>query len=253
MRLILDESKFFNVFQSDKKRPNTFSIFGPGKWLLGENRALKVGIFRRLLTFYSFKYKAQTPLFHRQCAHIPSSKFNSVITDTLQLLNLCTLAIFSQPSPLGYGFVHAQLLGTLDKRRDTHFLPWPVGIIQQNSVNGLCVDMALFSLLFGLLVQRVLHQRAHIQGVQRMIRAAHELHFFFGERPPLTVLEFTQGDNLHSAGVLRGQQYKDNNNRSFYHDKPAYNLTARSRDLLGFKHRKYADQQQHQRTQGNFH
>ncbi len=28
----------------DKKRPNTIPIFGPGKWLLGESRALKVGI-----------------------------------------------------------------------------------------------------------------------------------------------------------------------------------------------------------------
>ncbi|HBX2344291.1 TPA: hypothetical protein MHS79_03815 [Klebsiella pneumoniae] len=28
----------------DKKRPNTIPVFGPGKWLLGESRALKVGI-----------------------------------------------------------------------------------------------------------------------------------------------------------------------------------------------------------------
>ncbi|QCR36353.1 hypothetical protein C1N62_09735 [Nissabacter sp. SGAir0207] len=27
-----------------KKRPNTIPIFGLGKWLLGESRALKVGI-----------------------------------------------------------------------------------------------------------------------------------------------------------------------------------------------------------------
>ncbi|QBM23825.1 hypothetical protein E1B03_15885 [Citrobacter arsenatis] len=27
-----------------KKRPNTIPVFGPGKWLLGESRALKVGI-----------------------------------------------------------------------------------------------------------------------------------------------------------------------------------------------------------------
>jgi hypothetical protein len=30
--------------QKDKKRPNTIPVFGPGKWLLGESRALKVGI-----------------------------------------------------------------------------------------------------------------------------------------------------------------------------------------------------------------
>lgn len=30
--------------QTDKKRPNTIPVFGPGKWLLGESRALKVGI-----------------------------------------------------------------------------------------------------------------------------------------------------------------------------------------------------------------
>jgi hypothetical protein len=28
----------------NKKRPNTIPIFGLGKWLLGESRALKVGI-----------------------------------------------------------------------------------------------------------------------------------------------------------------------------------------------------------------
>jgi predicted transcriptional regulator len=31
-------------FHTDKKRPNTIPVFGPGKWLLGESRALKVGI-----------------------------------------------------------------------------------------------------------------------------------------------------------------------------------------------------------------
>lgn len=31
-------------FHADKKRPNTIPVFGPGKWLLGESRALKVGI-----------------------------------------------------------------------------------------------------------------------------------------------------------------------------------------------------------------
>jgi len=30
--------------KTDKKRPNTIPVFGPGKWLLGESRALKVGI-----------------------------------------------------------------------------------------------------------------------------------------------------------------------------------------------------------------
>ncbi|MCZ6928871.1 hypothetical protein CIG37_03680 [Serratia marcescens] len=32
------------INQSHKKRPNTIPIFGLGKWLLGESRALKVGI-----------------------------------------------------------------------------------------------------------------------------------------------------------------------------------------------------------------
>lgn len=31
-------------FHTDKKRPNTIPVFGLGKWLLGESRALKVGI-----------------------------------------------------------------------------------------------------------------------------------------------------------------------------------------------------------------
>ncbi len=30
--------------KANKKRPNTIPVFGPGKWLLGESRALKVGI-----------------------------------------------------------------------------------------------------------------------------------------------------------------------------------------------------------------
>ena len=30
--------------KGSKKRPNTIPVFGPGKWLLGESRALKVGI-----------------------------------------------------------------------------------------------------------------------------------------------------------------------------------------------------------------
>ncbi|POP22708.1 hypothetical protein C3R43_08045 [Serratia marcescens] len=34
----------FLINQSHKKRPNTIPIFGLGKWLLGESRALKVGI-----------------------------------------------------------------------------------------------------------------------------------------------------------------------------------------------------------------
>lgn len=33
-----------NASVTDKKRPNTIPVFGPGKWLLGESRALKVGI-----------------------------------------------------------------------------------------------------------------------------------------------------------------------------------------------------------------
>ncbi|EAS2107952.1 hypothetical protein LO27_13055 [Salmonella enterica] len=32
------------IFNRNKKRPNTIPVFGPGKWLLGESRALKVGI-----------------------------------------------------------------------------------------------------------------------------------------------------------------------------------------------------------------
>ncbi|EGT4370537.1 hypothetical protein AUM47_03250 [Cronobacter malonaticus] len=32
------------IFNENKKRPNTIPVFGPGKWLLGESRALKVGI-----------------------------------------------------------------------------------------------------------------------------------------------------------------------------------------------------------------
>ena len=32
------------IKQHHKKRPNTIPIFGLGKWLLGESRALKVGI-----------------------------------------------------------------------------------------------------------------------------------------------------------------------------------------------------------------
>ena len=33
-----------STLSTDKKRPNTIPVFGPGKWLLGESRALKVGI-----------------------------------------------------------------------------------------------------------------------------------------------------------------------------------------------------------------
>ncbi|EAO2429347.1 hypothetical protein E4898_01970 [Salmonella enterica subsp. enterica serovar Anatum] len=32
------------ICNRNKKRPNTIPVFGPGKWLLGESRALKVGI-----------------------------------------------------------------------------------------------------------------------------------------------------------------------------------------------------------------
>ncbi|RYJ17587.1 hypothetical protein C5Y41_10235 [Rahnella variigena] len=34
----------FLILKQAKKRPNTIPIFGLGKWLLGESRALKVGI-----------------------------------------------------------------------------------------------------------------------------------------------------------------------------------------------------------------
>ena len=38
-------TKVNNPFKiKHKKRPNTIPIFGLGKWLLGESRALKVGI-----------------------------------------------------------------------------------------------------------------------------------------------------------------------------------------------------------------
>ncbi|QGN38669.1 hypothetical protein [Klebsiella oxytoca] len=41
----LFEGDIFNPLKNkDKKRPNTIPVFGPGKWLLGESRALKVGI-----------------------------------------------------------------------------------------------------------------------------------------------------------------------------------------------------------------
>ncbi|MBG0913674.1 hypothetical protein FVB27_11760, partial [Escherichia coli] len=46
--ILVDEYFFFCctwiVNSADKKRPNTIPVFGPGKWLLGESRALKVGI-----------------------------------------------------------------------------------------------------------------------------------------------------------------------------------------------------------------
>ncbi|EBR0800555.1 hypothetical protein BRR70_20390, partial [Salmonella enterica] len=37
-----DRKRLF--YKKNKKRPNTIPVFGPGKWLLGESRALKVGI-----------------------------------------------------------------------------------------------------------------------------------------------------------------------------------------------------------------
>ncbi|EEI8854908.1 hypothetical protein C9C45_001497, partial [Salmonella enterica subsp. enterica serovar Braenderup] len=39
---IIDHKQLF--YKKNKKRPNTIPVFGPGKWLLGESRALKVGI-----------------------------------------------------------------------------------------------------------------------------------------------------------------------------------------------------------------
>ncbi|AXO40153.1 hypothetical protein WCO32_09130 [Enterobacter hormaechei] len=42
--LLRRKPDFIVYFQEDKKRPNTIPVFGPGKWLLGESRALKVGI-----------------------------------------------------------------------------------------------------------------------------------------------------------------------------------------------------------------
>lgn len=41
---ILGETEKHHQNQQLKKRPNTIPIFGLGKWLLGESRALKVGI-----------------------------------------------------------------------------------------------------------------------------------------------------------------------------------------------------------------
>ncbi|TMV40443.1 hypothetical protein FGX49_05170 [Salmonella enterica subsp. enterica serovar Cerro] len=32
------------IHNQNKNTPNTIPVFGPGKWLLGESRALKVGI-----------------------------------------------------------------------------------------------------------------------------------------------------------------------------------------------------------------
>lgn len=40
------------TIQQDKKRPNTIPVFGPGKWLLGESRALKVGINAGLVALH---------------------------------------------------------------------------------------------------------------------------------------------------------------------------------------------------------
>ncbi|EAZ2930885.1 hypothetical protein B6B36_11820 [Salmonella enterica] len=41
----LEERQLSLLFKRKlKKRPNTIPVFGPGKWLLGESRALKVGI-----------------------------------------------------------------------------------------------------------------------------------------------------------------------------------------------------------------
>jgi len=37
------------INQQDKKRPSTIPILGLGKGLLGESRALKVGIYARLV------------------------------------------------------------------------------------------------------------------------------------------------------------------------------------------------------------
>jgi hypothetical protein len=40
------------IIQQYKKRPNTIPVFGPGKWLLGESRALKVGINAGLVALH---------------------------------------------------------------------------------------------------------------------------------------------------------------------------------------------------------
>ncbi|WP_241304932.1 hypothetical protein [Enterobacter hormaechei] len=42
--LLRRKPDFIVYFHADKKRPNTIPVFGSGKWLLGESRALKVGI-----------------------------------------------------------------------------------------------------------------------------------------------------------------------------------------------------------------
>ncbi|PYD39073.1 hypothetical protein CT690_08540 [Serratia plymuthica] len=46
---------FYVINQQHKKRPNTIPIFGLGKWLLGESRALKVGILCRACSAMHFK------------------------------------------------------------------------------------------------------------------------------------------------------------------------------------------------------
>ncbi|AZI87276.1 hypothetical protein EH164_09525 [Kosakonia sp. CCTCC M2018092] len=48
----LDTHGLNAIFQRDKKRPNTIPVFGPGKWLLGESRALKVGINAGLVALH---------------------------------------------------------------------------------------------------------------------------------------------------------------------------------------------------------
>ncbi|AUW39936.1 hypothetical protein AL485_24720 [Serratia liquefaciens] len=47
--------KFYLINQEHKKRPNTIPIFGLGKWLLGESRALKVGILCKACSAVHFK------------------------------------------------------------------------------------------------------------------------------------------------------------------------------------------------------
>lgn len=46
---------FIFINQQHKKRPNTIPIFGLGKWLLGESRALKVGILCKACSAVHFK------------------------------------------------------------------------------------------------------------------------------------------------------------------------------------------------------
>jgi len=54
------------ILNTIKKRPNTIPVFGPGKWLLGESRALKVGINAGLVAL-PFKNRWRRQVFQFAC------------------------------------------------------------------------------------------------------------------------------------------------------------------------------------------